>query len=59
MNIGLVHPYIGYLVYFIIATSLLSWAGDFLKNKNTTTIIIAVALLYYVSLIDWENHTKV
>jgi len=51
MNIGLVHPYIGYLVYFIIATSLLSWAGNFLKNKNTTTIIIAVALLYYLSLI--------
>ena len=51
MNIGLVHPYIGYLVYFIIATSLLSWAGNFLKNKNTSTIIIAVALLYYLSLI--------
>ena len=34
MNIGLAHPYLSYLLYFVILTGLISWIGDFIKIKN-------------------------
>tara|TARA_B100000900_G_scaffold385729_1_gene375586 strand:+ start:642 stop:1244 length:603 start_codon:yes stop_codon:yes gene_type:complete len=41
MNIGLVHPYISYLLIFIIVTSLSSWLVDFIKKKNELITLIS------------------
>ena len=49
MNINLVHPWISYLVYFVIASSLISWASEYIKNKNNK-VIISFAIIYYLSL---------
>ena len=45
MNINLVHPYITYLLYFVIFASLSSWAGDLIKNKS-----------YKINLILWCSY---
>ena len=36
MNIGLIHPSLTYLLYFVILTGLTAWIGDFIKKKNNT-----------------------
>jgi hypothetical protein len=41
MNIGLVHPYISYLLIFIIVTSLSTWLVDFIKKKNELITLIS------------------
>ena len=41
MNIGLVHPYISYLLIFIIVTSLSTWLIDFIKKKNELITLIS------------------
>lgn len=41
MNIGLVHPYISYLLIFIIVTSLSIWLIDFIKKKNELITLIS------------------
>ena len=47
MNFELVHPYINYLIYLVIFTSMSSWAGDFIKNKsNKITLIL---FCFYIS----------
>ena len=44
MSFSLVHPYITYLIYFVIVGSLSAWIGDFIKKKNDTiNIILATA----------------
>ena len=44
MSFSLVHPYITYLIYFVIIGSLSAWIGDFIKKKNDTiNIILATA----------------
>jgi len=50
MNINLVHPWISYLLYFVIASSLISWASEYIKNKNNK-VIISFAIIYYLSLV--------
>ena len=50
MNINLVHPWISYLLYFVIASSLISWASEYIKNKNDK-VIISFAIIYYLSLV--------
>ena len=50
MSIHSVHPYISYLIYFVIICSLSAWIGDFFKKKNDTVIIILLAT-YVLSLI--------
>ncbi|MDA9645173.1 hypothetical protein N9T36_01070 [bacterium] len=40
MSFSLVHPYITYLIYFVIVGSLSAWIGDFIKKKNDTINII-------------------
>ena len=43
MNIGLVHPYLSYLLYFVILTGLTAWIGDFIKKKNgKITIVLSI-----------------
>lgn len=34
MSFNLVHPYISYLIYFVIVSSLSAWIGDFFKKKK-------------------------
>lgn len=41
MNIALVHPYISYLLIFIIVTSLSTWLIDFIKKKNELITLIS------------------
>ena len=41
MNIALVHPYISYLLIFIIVTSLSTWLVDFIKKKNELITLIS------------------
>jgi len=52
MNIGLMHPYYSYLLYFVIATSLISWVADYIKNKSDT-ITITLAVIYYLSVVGF------
>ena len=52
MNIGLMHPYYSYLIYFVIATSLISWVADYIKNKSDT-ITITLAVIYYLSVVGF------
>jgi hypothetical protein len=42
MNIGLVHPYLSYLLYFVILTGLTAWIGDFIKKKNDKITIVLI-----------------
>ena len=53
MNIGLVHPYLTYLLYFVIITGLVAWIGDFIKNKSGT-ILIALSISNILSLIGFS-----
>ena len=53
MNIGLVHPYLTYLLYFVILTGLAAWIGDFIKNKSGT-ILIALSISNILSLIGFS-----
>jgi hypothetical protein len=50
MSFNLVHPYISYLIYFVIVSSLFAWIGDFLKKKNNTINVILLAT-YVLSII--------
>ncbi len=40
MNIGLIHPPLTYLLYFVILTGLTAWIGDFIKKKNNTINLV-------------------
>ena len=40
MNFDLIHPYLTYLLYFVILTGLSAWLGDFIKKKNDTINIV-------------------
>lgn len=40
MNIGLIHPSLTYLLYFVILTGLTAWIGDFIKKKNNTINLV-------------------
>jgi len=51
MNIGLVHPYISYLLIFIIVTSLSAWLVDFIKKKNELITLIS-SFGYILSVIS-------
>ena len=53
MNIGLVHPFLTYLLYFVILTGLAAWVGDFIKNKSST-ILIALSISNILSLIGFS-----
>ena len=53
MNLNLVHPYLTYLLYFVILTGLLAWIGDFIKNKSGT-ILIALSISNILSLIGFS-----
>ena len=53
MNIGLVHPYLTYLLYFVIITGLVAWIGDFIKNKSGA-ILIALSISNILSLIGFS-----
>ena len=53
MNIGLVHPYLSYLLYFVILTGLISWIGDFIKIKNDS-ITLVVIITNILSLIGFS-----
>ena len=50
MSFNLVHPYISYLIYFVIVSSLSAWIGDFFKKKNNTINVILLAT-YVLSII--------
>ena len=53
MNFGLIHPYLTYLLYFVILTGLAAWIGDFIKNKSDT-ILIALGISYILSVIGFS-----
>jgi len=53
MNINLIHPYVTYLLYFVILTGLAAWIGDFIKNKSGT-ILIALSISNILSLIGFS-----
>ena len=53
MNIGLVHPYLSYLLYFVILTGLTAWIGDFIKKKNDK-ITIVLSITYILSIIGFS-----
>ena len=60
MNFSLMNPYFDYLVYFVIATSLIPWAVSFIKNLSYK-ITICMGVLSYLSIIgfgifaDWRS----
>ena len=41
-----------YLLYFVIATSLISWVADYIKNKSDT-ITITLGVIYYLSVVGF------
>jgi hypothetical protein len=53
MNIGLVHPYLSYLLYFVILTGLTAWIGDFIKKKNDK-ITIVLGITNILSIIGFS-----
>ena len=53
MNINLIHPYLTYLLYFVILTGFASWVGDFIKNKSSA-ILIALSISNILSLIGFS-----
>lgn len=53
MNIGLVHPYLSYLLYFVILTGLTAWLGDFVKKKNDK-ITIVLSITNILSIIGFS-----
>ena len=53
MNINLIHPYVTYLLYFVILTGFAAWIGDFIKNKSGT-ILIALSISNILSLIGFS-----
>ena len=53
MNIGLVHPYLSYLLYFVILTGLTAWIGDFIKKKNDK-ITIVLSITNILSIIGFS-----
>jgi hypothetical protein len=42
MNIGLVHPSLTYLLYFVILTGLTAWIGDFIKKNSTINLVLGI-----------------
>jgi len=52
MNFNLMNPYFDYLLYFVIATSLIPWAVSFIKNLSYK-ITICMAVLNYLSIIGF------
>ena len=53
MNLGLVHPYLSYLLYFVILTGLTAWIGDFIKKKNDK-ITIVLSITNILSIIGFS-----
>lgn len=53
MNIGLIHPSLTYLLYFIILTGLTAWIGDFIKKKNNT-INLVLGITNILSIIGFS-----
>ena len=53
MNIGLIHPSLTYLLYFVILTSLTAWIGDFIKKKNNT-INLVLGITNILSIIGFS-----
>ena len=53
MNINLIHPYLTYLLYFVILTGFASWVGNFIKNKSSA-ILIALSISNILSLIGFS-----
>ena len=53
MNLGLIHPYLTYLLFLVIFLSLAAWIGNFIKNKNDT-IQIALGISNILSLIGFS-----
>ena len=53
MNFGLVHPYLSYLLYFVILTGLTAWIGDFIKKKNDK-ITIVLSITNILSIIGFS-----
>jgi len=53
MNISLVHPYLSYLLYFVILTGLTAWIGDFIKKKNDK-ITIVLSITNILSIIGFS-----
>ena len=53
MNFGLIHPYLTYLLYFVILTGLAAWIGDFIKNKSDK-ILIALSISNILSVIGFS-----
>ena len=53
MNFFLIHPYLTYLLYFVVFTSLSSWVGDFIKNKSDKISLILLCC-YILSTIGFS-----
>jgi len=53
MNIGLIHPSLTYLLYFVILTGLTAWIGDFIKKKNNT-INLVLGITNILSIIGFS-----
>ena len=53
MNIGLIHPSLTYLLYFVILTGLTAWIGDFIKKKNST-INLVLGITNILSIIGFS-----
>jgi len=53
MNIGLIHPPLTYLLYFVILTGLTAWIGDFIKKKNNT-INLVLGITNILSIIGFS-----
>ena len=52
MNFNLMHPYFEYLIFFVIATSLIPWVVSFIKNLSYK-ITICMSVLNYLSIIGF------
>lgn len=53
MNIGLIHPSLTYLLYFVILTGLTAWIGDFIKKKNNI-INLVLGITNILSIIGFS-----
>ena len=53
MNLGLIHPYLTYLLFLVIFLSLAAWIGDFIKNKSDK-ILIALSISNILSVIGFS-----
>ena len=49
MNLGLVHPYINYLNYFIIIMFGLGWFGSYIK-RDSWILNISLIVIYYLGV---------